>query len=210
MMSELEQIKKEFLEFKGKAGNPAYVACFGKTFVGEDNRNYGISQDIGKLIIENGFGVLHGGYIGTMQAVSSGANEAIKLDPNKNAFWNIGVPMKTFDADVKRADCAHLTATENIFDRKRILIEMCDICVVLPIGGVGTLLEVIELFHINQINSKFGGKITPIIFYGKMWKELMSDLTRKLDLSGQSNGSDFTTYVDTLGELREVLSNKKL
>lgn len=204
-MTGLEDIKKEFLAFKEKAGNPAYVACFGKTFVDEGSQNYEISQKIGKVIVENDFGILHGGYIGTMQAVSSGANESIKLGPKKNEFWNVGVPMKIFDADVKRADSVHLTATENIFDRKRILIEMCDVCVVLPIGGMGTLLEVTEVFHINQINSKFGGKITPIIFYGKLWKELMSNIKEKLDLTGQSNGDSFTTYVDDLDQLKKEL-----
>lgn len=204
-MTGLQDIKNEFLAFKEKAGNPSYIACFGKTFVDENDQNYETSQKIGKLIIENGFGVLHGGYIGTMQAVSHGANESIKLDQKKNEFWNVGVPMKIFDADVKRADCVHLTATENIFDRKRILIEMCDVCVVLPVGGIGTLLEVIEIFHINQINSKFGGKITPIIFYGKLWKELMGDIKEKLDLTGQSNGDSFTTYVDNLDQLKKEL-----
>lgn len=202
---DVENIKNEFLLFKEKAGKPRYVACFGKTFVDEDNPNYDISKKIGKLIIENGFGILHGGYIGTMQAVSSGANESIKLDPKKNEFWNIGVPMKTFDADVKRADCVHLTATENIFDRKRILVEMCDVCVVLPVGGMGTFLEVVELFHINQINSKFGGKITPIIFFGKVWKELMDEIKEKLDLKGQSNRDSFTTYIDDLDQLKKEL-----
>ncbi len=208
--SSLEAIKKEFLLFKEKAHCLSYIACFGKTFVGEEEENYKTSQEIGRLVVNSGFGVIHGGYIGTMQAVSNGANEGIKQDENKNAFWNIGVPMKTFDKDVKRADCSQLTATENILDRKRVLVEMCDACVVLPVGGMGTLLEVIEIFHVNQINSKFGGPIKPIIFYGKIWKELMKDIESKLDLKGQSNGEDFTYYVDTLDQLKDTLVKIKL
>lgn len=201
----LEEIKKEFLSFKEKAGNPAYVACFGKTFVDENDENYKISQNIGQLIVENGFGVLHGGYVGTMQAVSNGANISIKSDFKKNKFWNIGVPMITFDKDVKRADASQLTATENILDRKRILVEMCDVCLALPVAGFGTLLEVIEIFHINQINSKFGGKIRPIIFYGKIWKDLMGGIMNKLDLKGQDDGNGFTFYIENLEQLKENL-----
>lgn len=208
--SSLEAIKKEFLLFKEKAHCLSYIACFGKTFVGEEEENYKISQDIGELVINNGYGVLHGGYIGTMQAVSEGANKGISQDKNKNAFWNIGVPMKTFDKDVKRADCTQLTATENILDRKRVLVEMCDACIVLPVGGMGTLLEVIEIFHVNQINGKFGGQIKPIIFYGKVWKELMESIENKLDLKGQSNGKDFTYYVDTLEQLKSILKEIKI
>jgi predicted Rossmann-fold nucleotide-binding protein len=207
--SNLEQVIKEFVAFKEKAGNPDYVACFGKTFVEEGDENYIASKEIGKLVIESGFGVLHGGYIGTMQAVSRGANDGIKLDPKKNEFWNIGVPMKTFDSNVKRADCSQLTATENILDRKRVLIEMCEACIALPVAGFGTLLEVIEIFHVNQINSKFGGKIRPIIFYGKIWKNLMGEIMSKLDLKGQSDGEDFCTYIDDLSKLKETLQKMK-
>ena len=40
--SNVENIKNEFLLFKEKAGKPRYVACFGKTFVDENNpRNPG-------------------------------------------------------------------------------------------------------------------------------------------------------------------------
>ncbi len=207
--SNLEQVIKEFVAFKEKAGNPDYVACFGKTFVEEVDENYITSKEIGKLVIESGFGVLHGGYIGTMQAVSSGANDGIKLDPKKNEFWNIGVPMKTLDDNVKRADNIQLTATENILDRKRVLVETCDACIALPVAGFGTLLEVIEIFHVNQTNTKFGGKIRPIIFYGKIWKDLMGEIMNKLDLKGQSNGEEFTTYVESTEELKHALSEIK-
>lgn len=210
MESNLAEVKNEFLSFKEKAGNPSYIACFGKTFVNEDDPNYTASQEVGKLVVENGFGVTHGGYTGTMQAVSSGANEGIKLDSKKNAFWNIGVPMKTFDSNVKRAECSQLTATLNILDRKRVLVDMCDACIALPVAGFGTLLETIEIFHVNQINSKFGGKIRPIIFYGKVWKELMGDIMNRLDLKGQSSGDEFVTYVETLDELKEALKKLKI
>lgn len=206
--SNLEEVIMECVSFKEKAGNPPYVACFGKTFVDENDQNYLTSKEIGKIVVESGFGVLHGGYIGTMQAVSSGANEGIKLDEKKNKFWNIGVPMKIFDKDVVKADCTQLTSTENILDRKRVLVEMCDACIALPVAGFGTLLEIIEIFHVNQINVKFGGKIKPIIFYGTMWKELMGEIMRKLDLKGQTSGGEFTFYVENIKQLQEVL--KKL
>lgn len=200
-------IQKELLEIKEQAGNPKYISCFGKTFVEKDAPEYQTSKDIGEIIVDNGFGIMHGGYIGTMEAVSEGANISIQKDQNKNENWNIGVPMKTFDKDLKRADCKQLSASDNILDRKRILVENCDACVVLPIGGIGTLLEVIEIFHINQINTKFGGEIKPIIFYGKIWKELMDTISDKLDLKGQSDGSSFVTFINSLDELKEALKS---
>ena len=152
----VENIKKEFLAFKSKAGKPAFIACFGKTFVNEHEESYKISEEIAETIVEQGFGVIHGGYIGSMEAVSRGANVAIAKDQKKNQFWNIGVPMKTFDDDIKRSESMHLPSAEDILDRKRILVEMSDACVVLPVGGIGTLLEVLDVFHMYQIAEKFG------------------------------------------------------
>lgn len=208
--SSLESIKNELASFKKNAGNPKYVACFGKTYVDQDDANYKISQRIGELVIDSGFAVLHGGYIGTMEAVSSGANVAIGRDQQKNRYWNIGVPMKMFDGKVKRAKNICVTAAKDIFDRKRILVEGCDLCIVLPVGGMGTLLEVIEVFHANQINEKFGGVIRPIILYGDFWKGLWQVILKGLDLSGQSSGANFISFVSSEDELKDVLRRYRI
>ena len=203
---QLIEVKKQFEEIKKNAKCSKYIACFGKTFIDKGSEEYKISEKIGALIIKEGFGVLHGGYIGTMEAVSEGANKGIK-DFKRNEFWNIGVPMKLFDKDVKRATCLHLE-TDDIFDRKRVLIELCDLCVVLPVGGVGTLLEAIEIFHLNQINEKFGEKIRQIIFFGKIWENLISEILNKLNLDKQSKGESFITFVNNLKELEEAINKK--
>ena len=204
-MTHFTEIEKEFSTIKERAGNPPYVACFGKTFVEETDPNYHTSREIGKMLVELGFGVLHGGYTGTMQAVSSGANEAIKIDLNKSLDWNVGVPTVTFDGNVQRTESTMLTSAENIFDRKRILVDSCDACIALPVGGVGTFLEVLEIFHLNQIHIKFGGKVRPIIFFGGKWKFLMETLKETLDLTGQADGGTFSVYVDSLEALKEEL-----
>ena len=200
----IEDIKKEFLGLKELSGNPRYVACFGKYLVEKSDPLYELSKQIGKLILSSGFAVLHGGYSGTMDAVSEGANEIILNKPEKKN-WNIGVPMRAFDGNVERAKCVHLSPASNILDRKRVLVDMCDMCVVLPVGGMGTLLETIEIFHVNQINKRLGGVIKPIIFFGDNWKELMDDICAKLDLKGQSDGSEFVHYVNSLEQLEKLL-----
>src|SRR4051794_40959615 len=103
-----ETIREQFFSFKTTAGDPQYVSCFGKTFVDSNSDAYKVSVATGEAIINAGFGVIHGGYIGTMEAVSRGASEAIKKSEQANKYWNIGVPMKLFEPDVKRADCQHL------------------------------------------------------------------------------------------------------
>lgn len=201
----LEDIKKEFLALKEESSCSYFAACFGKTVVDPSDISYKTAEEIGEIVIESNLGVLHGGYTGTMEAVSNGANRAIDKDITKNKGWNVGVPMKSFDERIKRADSKHLTPAENILDRKRILVDMCDLCVVLPVGGMGTLLEVLEIFHVNQINEKYGGIINPIIFYGDFWKKLFPELLLMLDMKGQSQGESFITYVNSSEELKNAL-----
>ena len=200
-----EDLKSAFEKCRAQAGNPAYVACFGKTFLEPESEAYKLSEKVGAMIIENGFGVLHGGYIGTMQAVSEGANTAIRQDSSKNEYWNIGVPMYLFDADVKRSSSTHLPAAKDISDRKGALVTFCDACVVLPSGGFGTLLETLEIFHSNQIAEKFGGKIRPLFFIGENWKLLFDAIYKNLDMHKQSSGEAFTHFLTSIEELDREL-----
>ena len=200
-----EDLEKAFADYSNKAGSPAYIACFGKTFLESDSEAYKLSEKVGAMIVENGFGVLHGGYIGSMEAVSNGANDAIGKDASKNEFWNIGIPMQTFDGNVARASSVHLPPANDIFDRKKALITFCDACVVLSSGGGGTLLEALELLHVNQIAEKFGGKIRPLFFVGDAWKDLFNEIYSRLDMTKQSNGELFLHFLASIEDLDKEL-----
>jgi predicted Rossmann-fold nucleotide-binding protein len=200
-----EDLEKAFADYSNKAGSPAYIACFGKTFLEPDSEAYKLSEKVGAMIIENGFGVLHGGYIGSMEAVSNGANTAIHKDASKNEFWNIGIPMQIFDGNVARASSAHLPPANDIFDRKKALISFCDVCVVLPSGGVGTLLETLEILHVNQIAEKFGGKIRPLFFVGIVWKDLFGKIYASLDMTKQSKGESYLYFLESIEDLDKEL-----
>ncbi|EKE25899.1 MAG: hypothetical protein ACD_5C00008G0010 [uncultured bacterium] len=201
-----KDLKKSFRYHKKKAGDIKYVACFGKTFLEKEHDTYDISLNIGKCLIENGFGVLHGGYSGAMEAVSKGAEIAIQDSSDKNNSWNIGVPMEMFDRELNRSSKINLPPAKDIVDRKKALTHFCDACVVLPSGGIGTVLEAIELFHLNQLAEKFGGEIKPIIFIGKHWKELMDNIMEKLDMEKQKGGEEFTHFIDSVDQLVPILN----
>lgn len=200
-----EGLKSAFEEYRARAGNPLYIACFGKTFLEPESEMYKLSERIGEVVVENGFGVLHGGYIGAMGAVSKGANTAIEKDASKNEYWNIGVPMYLFDKELERSSSAHLPAARDISDRKEALVTFCDACVVLPSGGFGTLLETLEIFHSNQIAEKFGGKIRPLFFVGDNWKPLFEAICEHLDMNKQSSGETFTHFLASVEELEREL-----
>ncbi|HNS34408.1 MAG TPA: LOG family protein [bacterium] len=204
--NEFNDLKKSFLEYKKKAGNINYIACFGKTFLDKDSQEYKLAKDVSELIIKNGFGVIHGGYTGIMEASSLGADRAIKKDKEKNKYWNIGVPMIVFDKELERSSEINLPPAKDISDRKKALIEFCDICVVLPSGGFGTILEALEIFHTNQLAEKFGGKIRPLVFIGGNWKKIFNSLYRNLDMNKQKNGESFVYFIKSLKELDGILS----
>ncbi len=198
-------MEKSFLYHKKKAGDIKYISCFGKTFLEKEHVAYKVTKKIGEHLIENGFGILHGGYSGAMEAVSYGANNAIINNNERNFHWNIGVPMKLFDKELKRSSKVNLPAAKDIVDRKKALTHFCDACIVLPSGGMGTILEAIELFHLNQLAEKFGGKIRPIIFVGKNWKELMDNIFEKLDIGKQKGGESFVYFIESFEQLNLTL-----
>ncbi len=203
--NEFNDLEKSFLDYKKEAGDISYVACFGKTFLDKETQEYELAKNTAELIIENGYGIIHGGYVGTMEALSCGADIAIEKDKNKNKYWNIGVPMATFDKELKRSSKTNLPPAKDISDRKKALIEFCDICVVLPSGGFGTILESLEIFHMNQLAEKFGGKIRPLIFIDGNWKKIFDDLYKNLDMNKQKGGESFVYFIKSLKELNSIL-----
>ena len=202
-----DKLEAEFEAFKEKAGGISYVACFGKTFLEKESEEFKLAENVAELLVDSGFGVIHGGYCGVMEASSNGANRAIAKDKTKNSYWNIGVPMKTFDAELAHSSFVNLPSAEDIGDRKKALISFCDICVILPSGGFGTLLESLEIFHNNQIAEKFGGKIKPLIFVKGNWKKIFDGLYQQLDMNKQSGGDKFCYFIDTTEELGGILKD---
>lgn len=208
--NEFNDLKKCFLDYKKKAGNISYIACFGKTFIDKKSQEYELAENVAETVVKNGFGVIHGGYTGVMEASSHGADKAIEKDRKKNKYWNIGVPMVTFDKELKRASKVNLPPAKDISDRKKALIEFCDICVVLPSGGFGTILESLEIFHMNQLAEKFGGKIRPLIFIGGNWKKIFTSLYKNLDMNNQKDGESFVYFVKSIKEVEKILDSIKI
>lgn len=195
-----EQAIRTFAELKERAGNPHYVGCFGKTFIDRDSAEYKIAHDIGKMLVEAGFGVIHGGYTGVMEAVSKGADAVIDTRDDRNVCYNIGVPFSVIGDELPLSSRTNLPSVDNVLDRAHVLIDCSDAVIVMPSGGVGTLVEMLDVFHQNQLNKKFGGDIKPIVCVGSRWEPMMSHLLDNLDMTKQSRGEDFIRYVHSAEE----------
>lgn len=122
---------------------------------------YDEALKLGGLIGGEGWGVLTGGYIGTMEAVSRGAAEAgghvIGVTCEEIESWR-DVGPNPWVKEERR----YPTNTERLL----ALIDGCDAALALP-GGIGTLAEVAVLWSQLQI-----GTVSPRPFFviGPGWE----------------------------------------
>ena len=122
---------------------------------------------LGKLIGESGFTVLTGGYIGTMEAVSRGTNEAgglvIGVTCDQIEDWRTVAPNQWIQEEMR---------FPMLKERLYALIEHCDAAIVLP-GGIGTLAELAVMWSQLQTRS-----ITarPLILVGAGWRSVYDQL----------------------------------
>jgi predicted Rossmann-fold nucleotide-binding protein len=200
------------LEIKSKSGTDKFVSIFGKSTVRPDSQSYIFTKEITRHLIENGYGVIHGGYAGgLMQAVADEAHETlIRLKLPKER--NIAIPQTQHDSvGWKRVPNAMFTKPAlDVYDRLRTMVTNSDFVVIGPRGGDGTMLELITVWHENVIAEASHGKVTPIVVLesneGTDWRRILSTLVDSLDNSYASmndipwlhfarNNEDITKYL---------------
>lgn len=203
-------------ELKQKSGATRFASVMGKSTINPESFEYKTIEGATKILLENGYGVIHGGYAGgAMSAVSDTANNYIqehKLSP----ALNIGVPQVEHDGLWARVDDASFTdVAEDIFQRLKV-VTSGDIVVVCPLGGDGTELEETIVFHENVVRAgmnKYGGynkKMTPLIFLqtpnGTNWKHLIEQKLAILDTSVKDiREYSWLYFTSSLEEFEEVL-----
>ena len=120
---------------------------------------------LGKLLAQRGHSVMTGGYIGTMEAVSRGANEAgghvigVTCDEIEN--WRDVHPNQWITDEWRYP---------TLKARLNALIEKCDLAFALP-GGPGALTEIMLMR--NQLIIR-AIPPTPLILIGKGWQTLFN------------------------------------
>lgn len=147
------------------------ITVFGGGQPREGDTAYIEAQTLGRLLAERGHTVLTGGYIGTMEAVSRGANEA--------GGHVIGVTCA--DIEVWRGSTANRWVKEewrkeNLLERLQALIQECDAALALP-GGPGTLTEISLMWNLMIIESLHR---RPLILIGDGWQSVLDQVFTKL------------------------------
>jgi hypothetical protein len=138
-----------------------YVIVFGGST--PSSQGYQDAVELGEMLAKQGYVVITGGYIGTMEGVSRGASQAgghvigITCDEIEN--WRKVKP----NAWVKE-ERRFRTIRERLYS----LIESCDAALALP-GGVGTLTEISLMWNLlltEAIDPR------PLIIIGQSWKSV--------------------------------------
>ncbi len=141
------------------------ITVFGGSAPKPDTPAYNEALLLGKLLAERGHSVMTGGYVGTMEAVSRGANEAgghvigVTCDEIEN--WREVHPNRWITEEWRYP---------TLKARLNALIENCDTAFALP-GGPGTLTEIMLMW--NQLIIEAIPPV-PLILIGKGWQTLFT------------------------------------
>ena len=147
------------------------ITVFGGSQPKENDRAYAEATMLGRLLAERGHTVLTGGYIGTMEAVSRGANEAGGVV--------IGVTCEEIEA--WRPIRANRWVTEErrkrtLVERLEELINACDAAIALP-GGPGTLTEIALTWNLMIVGVL---RRRPLVLVGDGWQSVFDQVFHKL------------------------------
>lgn len=191
------RIQGEFvLGFNALAELPAAITVFGSARV-EPNHPYALAAtDLGRKLVEAGFGVVTGGGPGIMRAANKGAFEAggvsvgcnieLPFEQEPNPYVNLSINFRYF------------------FVRKTMFVKYSEGFVIFP-GGFGTLDELFEALTLVQTHKihRF-----PIVLYGTaFWSGMIDWIKSTLLEQGMISPEDLNLLIisDSTDEIRDVL-----
>lgn len=152
------------------------IAVFGSAGPQPGSQAYQEAYAVGRLLAEAGYGVMTGGYAGTMAAVSQGASDA--------GGHVIGVTSDQIEAyrQIPPNRWVKEEARQKLLrERVLYLVTHNDGMIVLP-GGIGTLSELALAWSLMQV-----GDIPqrPFVLYGAAWRQVVAVLFTAGDIKPQ-------------------------
>lgn len=152
---------------------PAHqITVFGASQAEPGGPLYAQAFDLGRALAQRGFGVISGGYGGTMEAVSRGAREA--------GGSAVGITLATFDR-WGRSGNAWLSTEHKAPDYLSRVAEMTRRAsgFVALQGGIGTLSEVSITLSLLQVGEVAG---KPLVLLGDCWEAYLNVIRERFFL----------------------------
>lgn len=194
------RIISEFVEgFEALSSAKPGVAIFGSARTKPGDPYYKMAEQLGELVVKNGFSVITGGGPGIMEAANKGA----KRLGGESIGLNIELP---FEQKPNRY-INKLLNFRYFFVRKVMMIKYSIAFVIMP-GGFGTMDELFESLTLIQTNKI---KPFPVIMVGShYWNGLLRWMDEKLVGTGNIDRRDMKllTIVDTPEEaMKAIMKN---
>jgi len=140
------------------------ISVFGSSRPEPSSQAYKDAYAVGKLLAEAGYGIISGGYAGTMAGASQGASEAgghvIGVTSSQIETYR-PIPPNQW---VKEEICQDL-----LRDRVMYLVMNNDGMIVLP-GGIGTLSEMALAWSLMQVDDI---PKRPFVLLGAIWQQTL-------------------------------------
>jgi uncharacterized protein (TIGR00725 family) len=172
------------------------ISVFGGSQPKEGDKAFAEALELGKLLAQRGHTVLTGGYIGTMEAVSRGANEA--------GGHVVGVTCEDIEAwrTVKPNQWVKEERREKtLIGRLQVLLEECDAALALS-GGAGTLTEVALMWNLMIVESL---PRRPLTLIGGGWKSTFDQFFKNFDGYMSTNQKELLQFAENVQKAVEML-----
>jgi len=174
------------------------ISVFGGSSPEPGSKAYQAAYELGKRLGQAGLTVLTGGYMGTMEATSRGANEAgghvIGVTCEEIENFRLVGPNPWVQEEWRR---------KTLQDRLAALIENCDAAIALP-GGVGTLLEICLCWNELAIQAMAP---KPLILMGSGWRTVMETFFNELGEYVAIEAREYIAFAPDPSGAFELLEN---
>jgi uncharacterized protein (TIGR00730 family) len=170
------------------------VTVFGSSLGQAGDTGYDQAVELGRLLARAGYAVATGGYDGSMEAVSAGADEAggsIIGVTAPEVFPHRQMPNRFVQEHIRAA-----SLTERIHE----LVDISAACIALP-GSIGTFTELMAAWNLAFVARFSDSPPDPVITVGPVWEQLITVLGDKL-------GTD-TALVTCVGTVEEAVEEIK-
>lgn len=176
------------------------ITIFGGTKPRPGEKEYIDALQLGCCLAESGHTVITGGYMGTMEAVSRGANEA--------GGHVIGITCEEIERWRKSLANAWVIEEHKVVtlqERMIALMDASDAVIALP-GGVGTLAEIALLWNRMIVEAT---PLRKLILIGEGWRSAFDGLFHSMNGYFPPAHQSMLTFVSTIeeavAELKKVL-----
>jgi uncharacterized protein (TIGR00730 family) len=196
------KVMAEFVEgFEKLAKIGPCVSIFGSARTKPGNPYYLKAEEIARMLVKHGYGVITGGGPGIMEAGNKGAFEA----GGKSVGLNIELPFEQNNNIYIDRD--KLINFDYFFVRKVMFIKYAQGFIVMP-GGLGTFDELFEA--LTLIQTKKIGRFPIVLVGSKFWSGLMQWIENVV-LNEEQNINpedlDLVTIVDTPEEAVKAIDD---